>query len=250
MAITDALKGANGAAPAAPAAESNAQRQTKDNNFKMLGDSLRAQMTDDQKAAEGSKSDKVAFVCSLGDPARPQPRRTGGKDVPSLTVVGYKFKILEDTKVPVAPLNPNWKSYVDIASIDWKPAKAGETVDLTIAETGIMISQAEYAGQFSGEGDTVVLSVKHSASRGEPMPVLRKMGTGSVKENMEEIGVVSGTDANGKKKYAVKPEYEEKFGVLYQKKSAQRKGTGSAKQAGEAHKAIAAAFRDLYAKKA
>ena len=55
---------------------------------------LRAQMSEDEKALEGSKSDKVAFVCALGDPNRKQARVENKTTIPSYVVVGYKVKVL------------------------------------------------------------------------------------------------------------------------------------------------------------
>ena len=72
--------------------------------FKATGASLRQNMTDEQKLKEGSKRDKVAFVCCLADPNRKQSRMCKSYSRKSFCVVGYKFELLEDTLVPNAPL--------------------------------------------------------------------------------------------------------------------------------------------------
>jgi hypothetical protein len=221
---------------------------SKTSAFKDKGASLRAQMSEDQKAVEGSKSDKVAFVCALGDPNRKQARVENKTSVPSFVVVGYKFKVLEDMDVPFAPLKQGMKSILDVEPATTKHVSAGTIVALNIVETAMFISQIEFAGKFSGEGIEVCLSAKASQDRPDPLPILNKQGTGSIKENMELIADMVGADANSKGTPQIKAEFVESFGALYTKKSI-TKTSSATKKAGEGQKDIAAAFRNYYANK-
>lgn len=218
--------------------------------FKASGAAARAQMSEDQKAMEGSKSDKVAFVCALGDPSRKQPRVENKTSVPSFVVVGYKFRALEDMTVPKAPLRQNPQSPVDVEEPTERQVAAGEEFHMNLVETAMLISKVEYAGRFSGEGTQVALSVKVANDRPEPLPILLKVGPGSIKENMELIADMVGGDGDKNRGTAqVKPEYAETFGALYTRRSMQKKSAGAAKKAGEAQADIAAAFRAYYGKK-
>lgn len=260
MAISNAIKDA-GAAPApaaAPAPTPKAKAQGKSGTsdrteaFKATGEKVRQMMTEDQKAMEGSKSDTVEFICALGDPARKQNRvEARSTSLDSYVVVGYKFKVLEDCTVPHAPIVPDFKTPLDVAPISERPVKAGEIVSLNIVETAAFISRTEYAGRFTGGEIGVFISAKISQSRQEPLPVLNKIGKGSVKENMELIADMVGGDGTikGGAVPKIKDEYAEMFSVLYRKKSLGGKSTGSAKKPGESQANIAAAFRQLYASK-
>lgn len=245
MALSDKL---NAGATSTPETKVPKATASKTSAFKDQGASLRAQMSEDQKAAEGSKSDKVAFVCALGDPNRKQARVENKTSVPSFVVVGYKFKVLEDMDVPFAPLKQGMKSILDVEPATTKHVAAGTVVALNIVETAMFISQIEFAGKFSGEGAEVYLSAKASQDRPEPLPILNKQGAGSIKENMELIADMVGADATNKGTPQIKAEFAESFGALYTKKSISKAST-AAKKAGEGQKDIAAAFRNFYANK-
>lgn len=235
-------------AVATPAVANGAKSDSKASAFKADGASLRARMSDDQKAIEGSKSDKVAFVCALGDPNRKQARVENKTSVPSYVVVGYKFKVLEDMTVPFAPIAKDWKTPLDVEPAQERAVKAGEIVALNIVETAMFISRLEFAGKFSGEGTAVCLSAKSAQDRPEVLPILNKVGNGSIKENMELIADMVGATADSKGTPHIKDEYAASFGELYKKKAISKKGT-KAKEAGEGQKDIAAAFRNYYANK-
>lgn len=222
---------------------------TKTAAFKQDGAAARAQMSEDQKAVEGSKSDKVAFVCALGDPNRKQPRKENNQSLPSYVVVGYKFKVLEDMTVPFAPIAANWKTPLDVEPSQQRPVKAGEIVALNIVETAMFISRIEFAGKFTGEGTAVTLSAKSSQDRQDPLPILNKVGAGSVKEGMELIADMVGATADTKGTPVIKEEYKPSFGALYNKQSLTRKSATAKKNAGEGYADIAAAFRQFYAGK-
>lgn len=249
MAFSDELNKATEAEKTETTAK--AEGSSKNQVFTQKGASLRAQMTEDQKAIEGSKSDKVAFICTLGDPNKKQSRKEGKENKPSFTVVGYKFKVLEDMEVPKAPLKADFKSFIDVEPPTMVPVKAGTVVVLNLVETGMFISRTEFAGRFTGEGQEVSITAKHSQNRTEPLPVLRQSsGAGSIKSNMELIADMVGATATSKGTPKIKEEFAEVFGVLYTRKSAGKKSTGGAdRKEGEATKNVAAAFRALYAGK-
>lgn len=248
MALKDKIANAQGEQTKATPAPAT-KTVTKTDAFKQQGASLRAQMSEDEKALEGSKSDKVAFVCALGDPNRKQARVENKATIPSYVVVGYKFKVLEDMTVPFAPIRQDMKTVLDVEPATERQVKAGEVVALNIVETAMFISRMEFAGKFTGEGTSVFLSAKTSQDRPEPLPILNKTGNGSIKDNMELIADMIGADANTKGTPQIKEEYKESFGAIYAKKSLTKKSAGSAKKAGEGQADIAAAFRNYYASK-
>lgn len=223
---------------------------SKNDQFKASGAKARAQMTEDQKAIEGTKSDKVAFICALGDPNKKQSRKEGKMNKDSNVVVGYKFKVLEDMEVPNAPLKADFKNLIDVEPVTMVPVKAGQIVSLNLVETGMFITRVEFAGKFTGEGTEVNISAKHSQNRLEPLPALRNgANSGSIKANMELIADMVGASETSKGTPKIKDEFAEKFSMLYTKRSAGRKTASGAKKEGESTKDIAAAFRALYAKK-
>lgn len=252
MALRDKVNAvANASAPAegAPVAAPTQKKVTKTEAFKQQGASIRAQMSEEDKALEGSKSDKVAFVCALGDPNRKQARVEQKTSKASYVVVGYKFKALEDMTVPFAPLRADWKTILDTEPVQERQVKAGTVFALNIVETAHLISKLEYAGKFSGEGTTVTLSAKTSADREEPLPVLNKVGAGSIKENMELIADMVGATATNKGTPKIKEEFAETLGNLYAKKSLTKKSAGASRRSGEGQADIAAAFRNFYKSK-
>jgi hypothetical protein len=249
MALKDKVQSANVEQTTETKAPVKANGSSKTEAFKAAGAAERAKMSEDQKAIEGSKSDKVAFVCALGDPNRKQDRVESKNSVPSFLVVGYRFKVLEDTTVPFAPYKVGLKSFTDTEAPTERPVKAGEIVNLNLVETAMFISRLEYAGTFSGEGTTVTLSAKSAQDRPEPLPILNKKGDGSIKEGMDFIADMVGAGEGVKGNPVIKPEYKESFGAIYVKKSITKKSAGVAKKAGEGAMDIAAAFRQLYANK-
>lgn len=255
MALSQAINKNAGAAPAAaPTAPkptvaggaNKTQSSAKTENFKAHGASLRSQMSEDEKKMEGSKSDKVEFICALGDPKRSQKRRAGNQDLDSHVVVGYAFKVLEDMKVPYAPLKVGFQSLIDCEPYKWVDAKAGETVYLNNYETGIFMTQIQFAGNFTGGGNAVSLSIKFSADREDPLPVLNKDGKGSIKEGMMLIADV--TEVDGQQQVKLK-EGMDKFQALYVKRRTAGKGGTTGAKKNETQKNLAASFRDFLASK-
>lgn len=252
MALSEKVKAAQAAnggasAPAAPAASASKAKDSdsKVEAFRQHGAAIRAQMTDDQKAMEGSKSDKVAFVCALGDPNHRQDRVSNQQTVRSYYVVGYTFKALEDMTIPFAPYKQGMKSFMDVEAPTEKQVKAGEEFSLNLAETGMLISRVEYAGRFTGEGTGVYLTAKGAADRPTPNPILNKTGTGSIKENMVFVADMVGAGDGKKGTPKIKPEYEANFGGLYTRRSIGGKST-AAKKEGANQADLAAAFRSFY----
>ena len=230
------------------------QRQSKVSTsagveFKNRGASYRTQMTDEERAEECSKSDKVKFVSCLANPAKKQSRQDSHMhiDIPCFEVVGYEFELLEDARVPRADFKPGAKTFLDVEPIVWEDRKKGEIIALNIYETGAFVSQRCYGGQISGGGEVVNLIVKTSRKRPEPRPALRREGgRGSIKTVMKFVAEMV-TPTDGRKPYPkVKPEYEEKFGNLFIRSSVTR-ANGSKNVEKHAHKEVAAALRELYA---
>lgn len=257
MALSQAIKKGNAPAESKTVIQSSPKadsgRTDKHAKFKAHGESIGAAMTAEEKAKEGSMRSAVAFVCALGNPKQKQDRVEKGKSVPCYKPVGYKFKALQDIMVPVIPLKENYQTLIDVAieNATEVPVKAGETFVCNLREYGALISKTEYNGIFNGEDKEVFLGVTFSGSREEPYPIL-KSSVGSVKETMELVATVEeikGADGAVTKKYTVKPEYEEKFGVLFKARSTSRVG-GSAKasEAGVAASNLARALQDYYTK--
>lgn len=249
MALSDAINKPAAAAPAGGApntpnppstgGKTASKGSTKAEVFRNTGAANRAKLSEEARNLEGSKSDKVAFISTLGDPSRAQKRRSEGKDLPSHQVVGYALKILEDMDVPNAPLKQGFKSPTDCEPLTWVPAKAGETVYLNNLEVGALIAQPQFAGTFTGEGTVVKFSVKFSNDRPDPLPILMKDGEGSIKEQM--ILIAESTEVNGVKTWKPKEGFE-KFAALYVRKSAGGRGSANRSKKNEVQKDLAAAF--------
>ena len=264
MAISDVIKekGTASAAPvtpapatgttAAPQAKMKAGGDAKIEALKAQGAKIRMEMSEDQKAIEGSKSDKVEFLHALGNPAKKQNRQEDNVNIPSFEVVGCVIKVLEDMVVPVAPLKPDWHDLVDTEDYTEKAVHAGEEVSLTLAEAAIMLSQPEFSGRWTGGAIGVFLGAKGAKNRRVVLPTLNRIGKGSVKENMELIGDMVGGDGTlkGGAKPVLKERFKEQFAPLYAKKTMSKTGTGTVKKQGENQANLAAAMRTLWNKKA
>lgn len=244
MSFSDALNKANQtpAAPTAGAKKGDAVSEA----FKKSGEAIRATLTDEQKAAEGSKSDKVAFLAVIADPAVKQDRQSKGNAVPSKMVIGYQLKLLEDATVPFAPQLST--KYDDVQAPVEQAHKAGEVINLNIVETAMLISRPEYAGRFTGEGHPVRLSLAISGSNEYPRPVLKNVdGASSIKESMVMAADMI-DDGTGRQRPQVKPEFADKFGGYYTSKTTKKTSTVKPVK-NEGEKNLAAAFRAMYQKK-
>lgn len=111
----------------------------------------------------GILRDKLAFVQLLGDPSRQDVRTSAGKNGEETkskvfpVTVGARFKALADLKVPDCGIDSRFKqdSMNFVNAMNWKDVKAGEFVDLTPYEIGLMLTQVEFNGGCDG-GDTPV----------------------------------------------------------------------------------------------
>lgn len=220
--------------------------KSKVDAFKAKGELLRKKLSEDEKKLEGSKSDKVQFICALGDPSRKQARTKDKVSVNSYVVVGYKFKVLEDMTIMKAPYKETYKSPFDVEQATPVAVKAGEIVSLNIMETAMFISKIEFAGCFNGGGKEVTLSAAAAKDREQVLPIL-KLKDGSIKEGMELIAEMIGVGEGKKGTPQVKEEYKKDFGVLFTKKAMERKKKSTASKAkGESQKNLAAAFRAMF----
>lgn len=254
MSMGDKMKEAGIGAPTpkatAPTAKPNADvvkkgANTKSDAFKATGQAVRAQMSEDQKALEGTKRGSVAFVACLGDPARKQSRKTKGEYEDSYRPVGYRFKVLEDMKVPHAPFAENCKDLLDVQTPpQMVEVKAGEEINLNIVEAAMFISMPEFAGAFNGEGKHVYIHAVCSQNRKDPYPAL-KTNEGSIKENMILIAEMEG-QIDGKGGTPKLKEGFESFAPLYKKTRTTRAGGRATGKASTATEDTAAAFRQLY----
>lgn len=217
--------------------------------FKATGVSARATMTEEEKNAEGGKSNVIQFVTALGNPAKKVKRVQKKDKIDSHECIGYRLKALEAVQVPTCVPKKGAKSSnnpMDVEDPIWREVPAGEDFDVSLAELGHLISQPQYAGSFTGGNDEVVLHVTISESRGSvPLTVLKRKSA-PIKDNM--ILVADKTTVDGKPRYVVKDEFKEKYGYLFER-TATTRGTSEAKATGESQKDLAKAFALYIAKK-
>jgi hypothetical protein len=223
-------------------------KNSKFDEFKAQGASIRAKKTEADLQAEGAHSGDVQFVIALGNPARVIKRTEKGEKIGSMECVGYRFKALKPVTVPKVKLLADAKNnpmLFDPETVEYVEVAEGQEFDLLLPELGQMISDPKYAGTFNGGGDTVQLHVTISASRNYvPLSVLKRPGT-VLKDHMLPVGEKKLVD--GKERWCALPEFEEKFGYLYKVVQTNR-GTGSSKSknTGEATKDLAAALRNYF----
>lgn len=253
MSLSEKVAGSGitpGTAPQAPTVSTAANKKgsaQKTEAFQNQGASIRANMSEDEKALEGSKSGTVEFIGCIGNPAKKQPRKTQGTYKESQQVVGYIFKMMEDTEIPVAPLKEDCKTIFDVQSPAKRVAKAGEEVYMNIMEAAMFISRPEFGGEFKGNGKTVFLSVVFAKTKDTPTPCLKRpTAEGSIKTNMimcaEKVG--AGADGTGGTWQTI--EHCEQFAPLFRKRNMTRRGAGTGKVAAETSKNTAAAFRKMF----
>jgi len=214
--------------------------------FKNQGALIRQGMSEDQKAAECSKSDKVVFVACIGNPTKIVQRKVKNEYQRCPLVVGYTLKALEDMEVPRAPFKENCKDILDVQlPATTRQVKAGETFKVNVVEAAILMSRVEYTGKFCGEGKEVYLSATTSSTRENPTPCL-KTSEGSIKEQMELIAeMVGAVDGRGGKP-KLNPGYEDFAELLVSRSTGRTGGSRKEREKGEAHKNLAAAFRQMY----
>lgn len=177
----------------------------------------------------GSDRKNLAFVCPLGDPSNPDttkvvnPDGSEGRKITS-TIVGYRFKVLADMKVPNCGTNENFKNDpMNYDNVDaWIDVKAGTEVNLTPFETALLLSGENFNGGCDG-GEKPVSCVyqfktpksksgvaKASAVQAAPRVSLRA-ATGSIKDfAIEDVLTFVKKEVNGvvRKERTIKPGFE------------------------------------------
>lgn len=179
--------------------------------------------------AYGTARGDLAFVCPLGDPSNPDTTKVkvpgGGEERKvTSTIVGYKFKVLKDMKVPECGTNEGFKNDpMNYKEIAFKDVKAGEIVALTPFETALLLSQPEFNGGCDG-GEKPVSCVHQnkslktkagqvatvSAAASIPRVSLRA-ATGSIKDfDIEDVLTFTKQEVNGvvRKMRTIKPGFE------------------------------------------
>lgn len=200
--------------------------------FARKGEKLRENLSEDAKAIEGTWSDKL-YAIPLGADKFPQRTVIGGEESQEATIVGYAVKGEIDFEV----------EEVIGGVVEVRPVKAGETVNLTREEIGLLASRPEVACII---GDKK-LTLRTSKGKGLT-PALISMTKVAMKSQMTIIDKKEGD------KWVCLPEYEEKFGHLYRR--VRGKGLGGrvstpsdpAKKR-EIEKNIAAGLRSYYSAK-
>lgn len=251
MSLTEDVKSVKaGSAPAkapqAPAvgAKKGSKSSTAAGTFRATGAAERAKMTEDQRAAEGTKSAVLQFQNCIADPTQSRSRKTTSGYIKAPLIVGYCFTATEDIKRPVLPLKEGGSGHMDVVEqANWENVPAGTPMQLNIVESAMLLSQVEYAGQATGGEQSVFLYATSSGQDSQVTPALRAVD-GSIKEKIQYIADVVGEGAD--RQVNLKPEYEA-FRPLVTKKSIKRKGGSARGGKGEALKDTAAAFRKLYA---
>ena len=119
-------------------------------------------------ANRGTLSDKIAFVCCLGDPSRrditpANPAKPGSQERQDPTIVGYRFKALVDMEVPDVQPGEDFQGLKNPMSYSGdvtkkRQVKAGETFDLTRFETGVLVSSEEVNAKIFGNEDLKVIA--------------------------------------------------------------------------------------------
>lgn len=199
-----------------------------------------------EEVVYGAARKSLAFVRPLGDPSNPDTTRVKEEDGSeskkvTSTIVGYKFKVLEDMQIPDCGTNEGFKNdpmnYVDPNK--WVAVKAGTEVNLTPFETALLLSQPQFNGGCEG-GEKPVTCVyqnkslktrggevaKASAAAATPRVSLRAIG-GSIKDfDIEDVLEFDKQVVNGvtRKIRTIKPGYEKWSPLAAQ---AVRKTTGS-----------------------
>ncbi len=234
------------AAPTRPASGASGKSNAKVEAFRAAGREFRANMSEDAKAAEGSKSNTLAFVAALGDPRQRQDRVANNSTHQSYLVVGFRFRALEPIAYDKLPLRQNPKDIIDVDfhANEKVSVQAGEEFDVNLMEMARLMSDPLFAGSATGSEKGVYLTFKDSQNRADMLPVLACIGKGSVKEGMILIG--ERVDDNT---WAAKPEFADKFSVLFTKKANVRKGSAAAKDPNNTRKEVAASFYSYFLKR-
>lgn len=240
-------------APATSATKQKSEAQKLRDEFISAGSAVKAAMTEEEKNALGSRSDDITFICCLGDPTKPVKRVEGGnKDIPSFTVIGWKFRANADITVPVAPYKADSKQAMAVEAATTRAVKAGEEFNLNLAETAMLLSEPQYCGAVSGDGKKIVMNVTVTKNTKEPKPQLNSTEqNGSVKGNLICIADVK-KGADGRiSDVVVKEGYEAFQSYFDRRKMTSPAGTksGATRAAGNKQQDVALAFRNYFKNK-
>lgn len=249
MALSKKIKEAEGAkAPTAPStasAKSGGAKVSAVDVFREKGAAARAKMSDDEKALEGSKSDTLTFVGCIGDPIKQASLKLkDGTYTKTPLVVGYQFRSSEDIQVPVCPIKEGASDHMAVTPTgEMRAVKAGETFNLNVTETAILLSRVEYSTLASGEGTNAYLYAKPPAKDSDmPVTPAVRSALGTVKNNIELYADVSRAKDGTITDKKVKPGFEQ-FAPLLERKQRISKGGSTS---GDRQKAVAAGFREMY----
>lgn len=177
----------------------------------------------------GIARNDLSFVCPLGDPSNPDTTRIklpgGGEDRKvTSTIVGYKFQVNKDMKVPNCGTNEGFKNDpMNYKEVAWADAKVGDIIKLTPFETALILSQPEFNGGCDG-GEKPVTCVYQTkllktkagevatASAAAAIPrVSLRAATGSIKDfDIEDVLTFTKQELNGvtRKIRTIKPGFE------------------------------------------
>lgn len=181
----------------------------------VTGETAQAEVAKDVVFGTARKS--LAFVRPLGDPSNPDTTRVKAEDGTesrkvTSTIVGYKFKVLEDMQVPDCGTNEGFKNdpMNFVNPNNWVAVKAGTEICLTPFETALLLSQPQFNGGCEG-GEKPVSCVyqtktlktkagevaKASAAAATPRVSLRAIG-GSIKDfDIEDVLQFTNKVTNG-----------------------------------------------------
>lgn len=235
------------AAGKAPSAQNASNKKADNETIIKMGNELVSSMSEEQKAALGSKSNTLHFRHLLGLQSKKSTRKVSKTDVADCsTPVGIVFVSDEPIEVPDIDIKYNQTTGVPAEAYKTRKVAAGEEFAVSYIELMFLLTRDEYAGnaEANGESDGVQFSPKpanyFSGKQKLPTPTLRaKAGTGSIKENMVDI------DEQVDGKWQVVEKYREKFGPLLAKRAPQR---GGSKPRGSQTKFVAAAIQDILKK--
>lgn len=191
-----------------------AATSAKREEFKAAADAAYASMTEAEKAQAGSKSNTIKFINTIGHAGIKVTRSVGSESQPSNKTIGYRLKNVGDApiSVPVAPYDSTSVTTANISDAT-RLVQPGEEFVVNLVEAGILVSQVEYSGKFTGDGVEARFSPKMQKDGTLPLVTFKVVG-GSSKDGMVTIG----GDKNADGTVILTPEYETSFRALFVKK--------------------------------
>ena len=216
--------------------------------FKNQGQDILSNLSEDEKAALGSKRDTVAFKGVIVDPKSNQSIKKGNEVKKGKVVMGYVLKFLEDTDIPFAPYSKFAGKNDKLAVVYPEKSRhvaAGSTEYLNVYEAMRLVTRPEYSGMFTGEGYEVFIRPASSGSREVPLPTFSSPGAGSIKDNPIEAAEVINGEA------VVKDEFKASFAGWFEKKRlvGGEGKTAKKNKAGDSAMILAAAFNAYFDKR-